>query len=245
MINSKFKRKINHKFFLGFTLAEVLIVLGIIGIIAEVTIPDLVQQTQDRELKAAWKTSYSELSQVMTSLIMDNGGQDLSGMCSMTFDNTCLRDLFVNKMKVAQKCYDSQQPANRTPAEIAEAASESDGTACFSTSSKWMDNTTTLHYSIDVNTKWPSIISLSGYSVKFRYHDCSSSTYAPQNCGWMQIDVNGLKQPNIAGKDIFFIGIGLNRLFPLGSSTDTTTYTGNDCSASGSGIICSSQYLWN
>ena len=48
---------------LAFTLAEVLIVLGIIGIVAEMTIPSLVKQTQDLEFKSAWKKAYSELNQ--------------------------------------------------------------------------------------------------------------------------------------------------------------------------------------
>lgn len=49
----------------AFTLAEVLITLGIIGVVAEMTIPDLVQQTQDNVYKTAYKKAYSTLSQAL------------------------------------------------------------------------------------------------------------------------------------------------------------------------------------
>ncbi len=42
----------------GFTLAEVLITLGIIGIIAAMTIPTLLQNTDEAQLKTAWKKAY-------------------------------------------------------------------------------------------------------------------------------------------------------------------------------------------
>ena len=39
----------------GFTLAEVLVTLMIIGVIAAMTIPSLMQNTQQQEFKAAYK----------------------------------------------------------------------------------------------------------------------------------------------------------------------------------------------
>lgn len=49
---------------LAFTLAEVLIVLGIIGIIAEMTIPTLMANVQLAELQAEYKKTYSDLNQI-------------------------------------------------------------------------------------------------------------------------------------------------------------------------------------
>ncbi|MBP7211391.1 type II secretion system protein, partial [bacterium] len=46
----------------AFTLAEVLITLGIIGVVAALTIPTLMQRTQDREAISALKKFYSTLS---------------------------------------------------------------------------------------------------------------------------------------------------------------------------------------
>lgn len=56
----------------GFTLAEVLITLGIIGIVAALTIPTIMNATQDMEFKTAYKKAYSALSQAFTT-VQSNG----------------------------------------------------------------------------------------------------------------------------------------------------------------------------
>lgn len=50
----------------GFTLAEVLITLGIIGVVAAMTMPTLINQTQGAQYKAAYKKALSALSQAVT-----------------------------------------------------------------------------------------------------------------------------------------------------------------------------------
>lgn len=61
----------------AFTLAEVLVALTIIGIVAAMTIPSIMQSTQEAELKSAYKKAYSEMSQAVMKMAQDNGG-DLS-----------------------------------------------------------------------------------------------------------------------------------------------------------------------
>lgn len=50
----------------GFTLAEVLVTLMIIGVIAAMTIPSLMQSTAQQEYKAAFKKAVSMLNQAVT-----------------------------------------------------------------------------------------------------------------------------------------------------------------------------------
>ena len=57
--------------FLGFTLAEVLITLGIIGIVAAMTIPGLIKNYQERQFKTAYKKVYSEISQVFQEALLN------------------------------------------------------------------------------------------------------------------------------------------------------------------------------
>lgn len=45
----------------GFTLAEVLITLGIIGVVAAMTIPTLVSKSQQRQHVVAWRKAYAEI----------------------------------------------------------------------------------------------------------------------------------------------------------------------------------------
>ena len=50
----------------AFTLAEVLITLGIIGVVAAMTMPTLINQTNGAQYKAAYKKALSALSQAVT-----------------------------------------------------------------------------------------------------------------------------------------------------------------------------------
>ena len=50
----------------GFTLAEVLITLGIIGVVAAMTMPTLMNSTQGAQYKAAYKKALSAISQGIT-----------------------------------------------------------------------------------------------------------------------------------------------------------------------------------
>ena len=49
----------------GFTLAEVLITLGIIGVVAAMTLPTLIQKNQETELTTRAKRMYSEVNQAI------------------------------------------------------------------------------------------------------------------------------------------------------------------------------------
>ena len=57
----------------AFTLAEVLITLGIIGVVAALTLPSLINRTKNRELHTAFLKTYSELNQVAQKYYADMG----------------------------------------------------------------------------------------------------------------------------------------------------------------------------
>ena len=57
----------------GFTLAEVLITLGIIGVVAAMTLPALVSHYKSKELSTALKKFYSEINQAITLSVVQNG----------------------------------------------------------------------------------------------------------------------------------------------------------------------------
>lgn len=52
----------------AFTLSEVLITLGIIGIVAAITLPTLINNAQDQQYTVGLKKFYSELSQAMVTM---------------------------------------------------------------------------------------------------------------------------------------------------------------------------------
>lgn len=59
---------INH----AFTLAEVLITLGIIGVVAAITLPSVMNNIQDAQYKTAYKKAYSTASQAFVQANADN-----------------------------------------------------------------------------------------------------------------------------------------------------------------------------
>lgn len=70
----------------AFTLAEVLITLGGIGVIAAMTLPMLVHYYKEQETVAKVKKFYSIFSQAYSRAILDNGTIDTWGLNNSTFD---------------------------------------------------------------------------------------------------------------------------------------------------------------
>ena len=62
--------------FQGFTLAEVLITLGIIGVVAAMTMPSLIQDKQNTERVSQLKKVYSTLSQAYLQAVSEKGTPD-------------------------------------------------------------------------------------------------------------------------------------------------------------------------
>ena len=84
---------------LAFTLTEVLITLGIIGVVAAMTIPNLVTKIQDAQFKTAAKKAYAITGQAFKS--MQDDGKVLAdyGSNPKTF-----KEEFMTYFKVAEDC---------------------------------------------------------------------------------------------------------------------------------------------
>ena len=58
----------------GFTLSEVLITLVIIGVVAAITVPSVMNNTNKQEYISGYKKMYSTINQVFNRIKADNGG---------------------------------------------------------------------------------------------------------------------------------------------------------------------------
>ena len=85
----------NNNFSLGFTLAEVLITLGIIGVVAVITIPLLIQNTNSQRFITQFKKSLSTLNQ---AAINAQAQYDInySLLNSVNQDSSCATDALAN-----------------------------------------------------------------------------------------------------------------------------------------------------
>ena len=80
---------------LGFTLAEVLITLGIIGVVAAMTMPTLMNSTQGAQYKAAYKKALSAIAQGVTlNVALD--GDDFSGAT----DGAGIKNILKERMNI-------------------------------------------------------------------------------------------------------------------------------------------------
>lgn len=83
----------------GFTLAEVLITLGIIGVVAAMTMPTLINSTQGAQYKAAYKKALSAISQAVTL----NVALDEWSFADVTTDsNYSLETMLKSRMNVVR-----------------------------------------------------------------------------------------------------------------------------------------------
>lgn len=71
---------------LGFTLAETLITLGIIGVVAALTMPTLVEKHQEQVVVNKLKKFYSTFSQAYTMAVNDYGTLDTWGLGGPEYD---------------------------------------------------------------------------------------------------------------------------------------------------------------
>ena len=84
----------------GFTLAEVLITLGIIGVVAALTIPGLINNYKAARLKSQFLKSYSTIQQVFKRMQDDEISVDPSSYT----DGGSFQDVFMKYLSGAQKC---------------------------------------------------------------------------------------------------------------------------------------------
>lgn len=195
----------------AFTLAEVLITLGIIGIVAAMTIPTLMKNTQDAELKSAFKRTFTEFSQVATHLYNDNGSTFIGLFQTGSSDNVI--NTVTPYFKTSKICYTGDLlncwSAGGTwkyyDGTTAYAAGTNAG-QFYTTNGGFILNDGTLVYATansaaTCNNAWLNY-HLTGCGGA---NNANDSTYNSSICTGFLVDVNGTKNPNTVGRDIFAI----------------------------------------
>lgn len=84
----------------GFTLAEVLITLGIIGVVAAMTIPSLMNSTGQAEYKTGMKKALSVLNQAVTMNVALEGNSFADLTTTVTNASGSLYNMFVSRMNI-------------------------------------------------------------------------------------------------------------------------------------------------
>ena len=170
-----------YKFKNAFTLAETLIVIGIIGIIAALTIPTLLSNYQEKVFESTQKDAVNRLSNAAALLKVDQGLSNLSESYMSVSANSNNYDssvgTFLNSyFKVEKSC----PKGNNT-----------DG--CLSAT--YLDANDEPHPTTDFSNKYQCAFTNIGFTVCMRPFRVNSSAS-------ILVDANGSKNPNALGRDI-------------------------------------------
>ena len=85
----------------GFTLSEVLVTLGIIGVVAALTVPSLMQNAQKRVLVTTLRKVHSELSQAIQNAMSDKYAVEISD-AGIFKDQSSVQAFFQDYLKTSQ-----------------------------------------------------------------------------------------------------------------------------------------------
>lgn len=229
----KLKVKTRILRYTGFTLSEVLITLGIIGLVAAMTIPSLQQGMEERATVAAVKKAYSTLSNAYKLAEQENGSPKLWGFTAV--NPSPILSKLVPYLKISKDCTDGSS-------------------GCFPPVTYFYLDKSLPHnwLNIDSRTDLPKI-QLSDGSLIVSYFDsadCSNqwgdSLALQSECATIWVDVNGFKNPNQWGVDLFSFYLTDYGIVPEGIQTDTKFPFTSTCLHSGTrGDGCSSWVIYN
>ena len=185
----------------AFTLAEVLITLAVIGIVAALTLPGLIQNHNEK----AWSTAKDLWEKKLTETVrrMNVDGVMTGHDSTEDFMNT-----FKNYMKVIKtcdkddinKCYSPKVVYTGSNADLQEKPTnelQSLQSAHDMGLKEWQTNTNTMSFVIADGTTV-----IMAYQPECPYADPIEDTGSQVSCMVYMVDVNGKKGPNRVGKDI-------------------------------------------
>jgi len=173
------------KKFLAFTLAEVLITLGIIGVISAMVLPNMLGHWEKKALETQTKHFYSMMTLAIHNYMADNRIDDLTDSpmyCEAFEQDDCIRarkelDNFVMKyLKVAVKCTDENGENNGK---------------CQPIQAKVIDKESPNHGEVT-----PDYILMHGYAISVICPDSGMPLR-------LTADVNAYKGPNRGGRDLW------------------------------------------
>ena len=203
----------------AFTLAEVLITLGIIGVVAAITIPGLMTAHKKHVTATKLERAVSVITQAIRLSENENGQMENwnKNLSDGEFINTYFRPF----MTIMQVCTNSNRCGYRTDNGLIwkdlNGRTNGDYINAFAADRQGMQTSDGIIYfysKVLVNT-------------------------TRDNNRMIIIDINGPDKPNTFGKDVFFFirDEDADSVIPYGSDKDKDTIK-DDCSATGFGYYC-------
>lgn len=212
---------------LGFTLAEVLITLGIIGVVAAMTIPNLIANNKAQKLRSQFLKSYSVVQQVFKQMEADDvslNPTDYKPNTTGKFYKT-----FIKYLQAPMDCGGSSTDTNRKNTLPCYYPAEDSTMKPYKT----FDGKKTLAYN---NLDDGQIVLQDGTNLFFE--NANHLDYI-----WVSVDLNGYKNPpNRWGYDLFTFQFKDGELVTMGDPKttykDLDTYCNLNSTDRFNGIAC-------
>lgn len=209
-------KNIKKKF--AFTTAEVLMVLGIIGVVALLVMPGMLEDVQNKQLAGRAKKAYMEFNQVLDKFTTDyESVGDLEGTGFFTTTGTVynLGEELVKYFNVANNCGMSAAVAPLICFSTTQnQGKDGDGNAGTFNSTNYYKFTTIDGISYSISNR-------AGTNTTDTSCASAGTGHMASWCGYVRLDVNGLEPPNRMGRDafVFYISNGKGAiLYPVGGS---------------------------
>ncbi len=196
----------------GFTLAEVLVTLGIIGVVSAMTVPTLMQNYQRKSYVTQLHKVYNEFQQAAVMYMNDKNALNLTEAGLTSQDN--VYTFMNNYFKIVKSCDTFND--------------------CFADSNSYKNLNGSSTKGFTETTK--TYVLASGASIRPWYNKNGDSIIN------IMVDINGKGGPNIEGRDMFLMCLYSNGVIddtgtsaPLSKDTRNSMFT-NTCNTSSSGI---------
>lgn len=199
----------------GFTLAEILITIAIIGVVSALTIPSIIQKYEMKQTVIKLKKINNIMDNAIKMAIIENGYVDSWGLTqsavnSVEDEDVILQsnqglDVFIDKIiphvKIIKRCKFTEKACKTwEPKNIAGKVYTED---TYAERLVFVDGIVLGHFFINsVNC-----------SIKL-----GNAKNLQHGCGSFKIDLNGSKKPNTYGKDIFEFFITKEGIVPAGDT---------------------------
>ena len=215
----------------AFTLAEVLITLVIIGVVAALTIPTAISKYKEKEKQAKVKKAYSTIANAMTRVKAAGGdyvftvtGNDINNM--KDWFNTYIRPY----LSISKVCYDSA--------------------GCWSSERTYSPNGSPAfigigYARIDFILNDGTTVTIDDHADDYIWGQYGVRTSSGSISLAIAFDINGGRGPNILGEDVFVVIFANNVGVKPAYIDKTQSEREQDCSPTGTGASCILKYLQN
>ena len=203
----------------AFTLAEVLITLGIIGIVIAMTLPTIITKYTEAQTVAQLKKAYSTLQQAFLYAQEEEGpieNWDLVGFFSPEGAQNLI-NILTPHLKIIKNC--SNETKN-----------------CIPNMYYYPDMQNYMNLNADTRTGKAVLADGTLFLVRTRGKHCDDTDdsyleegYDPRfekYCAWILMDLNGMKKPNALGRDVFAFNVYSTGVYPSGLPKDRLPFEG-------------------